>query len=461
MYTELFKLCGFEDAEIERERPRIDKAFKKLEIEAEDCKRAEDRVRKYFSLDLVGVRKCLGLGLKELIDLVLAKDEGKKLVYTSVPPPAGLCLSLNIAGIWCQVPESVLALGMGQIFGKLAPIMEAAEEHGLPPAVAACSYHQVRLGGMIKGIIPLPDAVISSGFFCDQSAKVYELIHEVYGVRIVELDSCVDSNWGEWPEIPERRVRLYADDIREAAEELERVLGIELTEETLNAGWRKYTDMRLSGQRVIELSKAEPMPISQVDLNPFWRLISSAGGRGLEEGPEAIDILTREVEKRVEEGKGVVEKEAPTVAFLTNSVGDPAMARMFEECGLAMRGPLIYYMPPLQRAESKFTTFEERTVEAMMRRGLYHSTPGCIAVMEESIKAMKPDALLWYYQFSCRASSPQALIIKKSIEDDLGIPVLLLEGDVFDERSYSAEVLRTKVEAFADMLRGRKAAKGA
>jgi len=461
MYTELLKLCGFEDAEIEKERPRVDKAFQKLEIGPEDCRHAEERLRKYFSLDLLGVRKCLGLGLKELIDLVLAKEEGRKLVYTSVPPPAGLCIALNLAGVWCQVPESVLALGMGQIFGKLAPIMEAAEEHGLPPAVAACSYHQIRLGGMVKGIIPLPDAVISSGFFCDQSPKVYELIHEVYGVHIVELDSCVDSNWGEWPEIPERRVRLYANDIEEAKEELERVLEIELTEEILNAGWRKYTDMRLSAQRVIELSKAEPMPISQVDLNPFWRVVSSAGGRGLEEGPEAIDILTREVEKRVDEGKGVVEKGAPTVAFLVNSLTDPAMSHMFEECGLAMRGPLVYYMPPLQRAESKFTTFEERAVESTLRRGLYHSTPGCIAVLEESIEAMNPDALLWYYHFGCRASCPQALIIKKSIEKDLGIPVLLLEGDVFDERSYSSATLRTKVETFADMLRERKAAKAA
>ena len=30
-YTEVLKLCGFEDAEIEREKPRLDKAFKKLE----------------------------------------------------------------------------------------------------------------------------------------------------------------------------------------------------------------------------------------------------------------------------------------------------------------------------------------------------------------------------------------------------------------------------------------------
>ena len=49
---------------------------------------------------------------------------------------------------------------------------------------------------------------------------------------------------------------------------------------------------------------------------------------------------------------------------------------------------------------------------------------------------------------------------EKGMEDELGIPVLLLEGDLFDPRSYRAEALRTRVEAFADLLQMRKAAKG-
>ena len=36
MYTELLRLCGYEEEEIEKERPRIDKAFKKLDIGPED-----------------------------------------------------------------------------------------------------------------------------------------------------------------------------------------------------------------------------------------------------------------------------------------------------------------------------------------------------------------------------------------------------------------------------------------
>ena len=44
-YDELLKLCGFEDEEIKNERPRIDKAFQKVEIGPEDMKPAESWVR--------------------------------------------------------------------------------------------------------------------------------------------------------------------------------------------------------------------------------------------------------------------------------------------------------------------------------------------------------------------------------------------------------------------------------
>ena len=84
-YDELLKLCGFEDEEIKRESPRIDKAFQRLELGPEDMKSAESWVRQNHDIELLGVRKVLRLWLKELVDLVLARDEGKKLVYYGFP----------------------------------------------------------------------------------------------------------------------------------------------------------------------------------------------------------------------------------------------------------------------------------------------------------------------------------------------------------------------------------------
>ena len=134
MSTGLLQLCGFEVEEIERERSRIDRAFEKLELRPADIERAEARVNRCFDTSLEGVRKSLGIWMKQLIDLVLAREEGRKIVYPSYPiiPMIGLALNLVSDEIYCQSPEIVLDVAMGQILGKIDPILEAAEAQGLP-----------------------------------------------------------------------------------------------------------------------------------------------------------------------------------------------------------------------------------------------------------------------------------------------------------------------------------------
>ena len=157
----------------------------------------------------------------------------------------------------------------------------------------------------------------------------------------------------------------------------------------------------------------------------------------------------------------MIKKGAPRVGVYALPVSNIALTRMFEESGLNLVGPLAYYLPPLQRMESKYSTPEEQSIEGSLRRGVFHSTSGFLTETIDGAKELGLDGFLWFNQYACRASTPQMLIYKKGMEDELGIPVLLLEGDLFDPRSYRAEALRTRVEAFADLLRERKTAKRA
>jgi benzoyl-CoA reductase/2-hydroxyglutaryl-CoA dehydratase subunit BcrC/BadD/HgdB len=47
-------------------------------------------------------------------------------------------------------------------------------------------------------------------------------------------------------------------------------------------------------------------------------------------------------------------------------------------------------------------------------------------------------------------------MVKKQIEEQFGIPVMVMEGDIYDSRNYTAEQMRTRVETFAEMLREMK-----
>ena len=48
---ELLKLCGYEEDELSRELPRIEKAFNKLGITAEDIETGKQRLHKFYDIE--------------------------------------------------------------------------------------------------------------------------------------------------------------------------------------------------------------------------------------------------------------------------------------------------------------------------------------------------------------------------------------------------------------------------
>jgi len=227
-YDELLKLCGFEDKEINTERSRIEEVFQRLELGPEDMKTAESWVKQNHDIELMGVRKILRLWLKELIDLVLAKDEGKKLVYYGFPTITGpaAAIAASSDAIYCVCPDAVLSHTVGQIFNKLNPILEAGEQNGLPPGHSLCSLQQVRLGGMVKGIIPVPDMVLTSSYYCDMGSKADELIHQRYRHPAIYVDGSMDSRWGEFPNYFPERIDFLGGELNKALGKVKEILAV-------------------------------------------------------------------------------------------------------------------------------------------------------------------------------------------------------------------------------------------
>ena len=73
-YREFFRLCGFTDDQIEKERPRIDKAFRKMGIDQETIKRGERRIMEHCAAGAEEGRRLLGMWIKEFIALAVRED---------------------------------------------------------------------------------------------------------------------------------------------------------------------------------------------------------------------------------------------------------------------------------------------------------------------------------------------------------------------------------------------------
>jgi len=357
-------------------------------------------------------------------------------------------------------PEVVLCQTLGQIFNRLHPVLEEGEAKGLAPGHAMCSLLQIKNGALEKGILPIPDMSIATSYFCDMGPKADELMQYKYGYPVQYVDACLDSPWGEWPAFDPEKAHYLGTQVNDLFKSLKDLFDLEITEEIWNNARLLAGRLYLATNQLNQHLIADPVPLGVADSELIINFPMGCTGIAMEEGAEAVEILAREVGERVEKGIGVVPRNAPRVALAFQSLIDPVFNQMIGEVGLAVPVVAILLPPPPAPDSQSYATLTlgEKRAEKAMYGGAYHSSYGLIKRMEESLKFAEVDGMIYNYQFSCRPLACNSKLLKLHIEKERRLPTLLLDMDFYDDRNYSAAALRTRLEAFSEMLKARKAA---
>lgn len=234
---ELLKLCGYEAKEMESEVPRVKKAFTKLGITDQDVSRAKQRLKTYYDIELKGIQKLFGLFVKEWVNLLLAKEEGKqKIIYGCMAPNfevIGSALRSNSKEVFALVPNPAFMVVLGCIFDKFVPILEAAEQLWVKSGlVSHCAMVKTRVGLFALNWVPRPDLLITSGSLCETSPKANDLIGELYNIPTCYYDTVQDRELWEYPD-SKRAVQLSVKGMRRMVQRIQEEVGFEITDEML------------------------------------------------------------------------------------------------------------------------------------------------------------------------------------------------------------------------------------
>jgi benzoyl-CoA reductase/2-hydroxyglutaryl-CoA dehydratase subunit BcrC/BadD/HgdB len=460
MYSEFLTLCGFSPKEIEKEQSRIDKTFNIWGITTEDVKRAEERIKRYFDLELTGMYQIRRLWIKEFVDMTLAKAEGKKVIYSSFPSISQITAGMAIMSekVFCTIPEPIILTVMGQYFGKLRHILELAEKSWLPPGQAHCAFLQARLASILGGMVSTPDLLISVGIACDQAGKTDELIEYLKGIPVVHIDSCNDEHGDHWPYPDPRRVRYLGQELKNVATVFQQVIGLELAEETINQGVSGWSQLKTIIDKIKKLrEKADPLPMSEKDWQNVFELGTLCSGRSVREGLEAVNTLLKELQERVNQGKGVLPKGAPRVINFFGSSSDPAVTEVIENAGLAsVTGGGSSSTRREKSSSSMYESVWEQIAAKNLNSAMHASAVLKIDDFKKQCQGGNVDGLIIAALVKCRAQAIHPRKAKDVIEKELGIPVLAIEFDNLDSREYTAEYFKSRVEPFAEMLKNRK-----
>jgi benzoyl-CoA reductase/2-hydroxyglutaryl-CoA dehydratase subunit BcrC/BadD/HgdB len=457
---ELLQLCGYEEAEIKTSLPRVEKAFKRLGLTSADIEQGKRRLGKYYDMQLKGIRQVFRLFLQEFLDSILVREEGKtRVLYGFMAPRYEIISSVinseskeaySINQCWAFL------VVMGCIFNKTLPIFEAAEDKWLKAGlVSHCGNVKILVGSLALGLLPKPDLLITTGALCETAPKTLDLLHEYYNIPVFFYETCQDRESREYSVASKRAINLEGQSLRTLVGKIQELTDIEITDDSLQAAFeaRQKLDVAINKMRNI-LINSNPLPLSPTHEN-LWSCLNSMTlyGDRLQDAIEAVNTLCEELQERVNQGLGVVEKGSPRIlAICPGQQSDPAFEHLVNELGIAMVATdSIFSLPYEEQPQGPYTKL------ALPLQSIRLIAPvKKIPLIVEGCKRLKVDGVLNRYHAGCRAVVGDALLISKEIEREIGVPTLLLEWENFDSRVFNYEQYKNKLEIFKTVMLNRR-----
>jgi benzoyl-CoA reductase/2-hydroxyglutaryl-CoA dehydratase subunit BcrC/BadD/HgdB len=305
------------------------------------------------------------------------------------------------------------------------------------------------LGGM-----PAPDLMVTTSSVCDVRLKWFEDMAQRLNVPLFTLDrpERVFNDIRRQP-MP-HEVNYYKSVLEDYFSFVTDVTGIKYNEDRLREcmDWSyKTNELRLE---ILDLRKAVPSPMGCAD--GFATMYPGMYCSGTEKAFNYYKELRDEVKAKVLAGEGIVQNEK----FRLMWYGIPLWFNMgifnyFEDIG-----GVFAYEPAYNPSPWPQSTGGDPLTE-MAVRALYTGTSmssGMSSILEQCREYHINGAVLAFL-LTCRPVYLPALETKRVLEKELGIPSVMIECDLVDERSYSEAQVKTRLDAFAEQILGQLEAK--
>jgi len=370
-----------------------------------------------------------GLRVKELVE---RKKAGKKvigafclyapeeLVYAADATMVGLC-----GGADFSIPDAE-----AQIPRELCPLIK--------------SFYGFKVGGTCPYFQSCN--LVVGETTCDGKKKVYELLGEITPTYVMEIPHRTDT--------PQARA-LWLAEMKAFKAQIEQLTGNVIEKGALKEAIRLINEKRKAMRRVSEARKASPVPISGLDA----LLVNQISFYDdVERFTKMTNELADELEERNRAGNGVASADKPRLMFsgcpmaipnwklhsIIEGMGVPVVA---EESCIGSR----YFTDLVQPKGNSVDSMLEALVDRYAQISCACFTPNNerIEKVVQMAKEYHADGVVYNVLQYCHAYNVEAVKVGRALKAK-GVPMLKINTDYSSE---DVEQIRTRVEAFTEMLR--------
>jgi bcr-type benzoyl-CoA reductase subunit B len=373
---------------------------------------------------------------------------GRKIAWITSGGPVEPLIAMDIIPVY---PENYGAMiGASHMGGDLCAKAEA-----LGYSTDLCSYARADIacaledGGPIGGL-PRPDMLICCNNICGTVMKWYEIQARYFKVPLFIFDTPFCHTG-----FSDEAKRYVTRQLVEYIELLEKVCGRKFDyEKSMEVGRLSIQGQRL-WQEVLDAAAHRPSPMTAFDSFFFLALIVTL--RGTQKVVDFYTELLQEIRERVEQGVSAVENERYRLLWdnlpvwyrlkwLSDTFASHDACLVADTYTTAWCGSMKYIDE---------NNFIDSLAEAYTRIYLNIGVDEMASSVLEMIDKYEADGLVMHSNRSCKPYSLGQYDIMRTVQRERGIPCMMLESHMVDERSFSESQTATRIEAFMEVVRQR------
>lgn len=381
-------------------------------------------------------------------ELARAPSEGRKTAWCTSVGPAEL---LRAMGFDVYFPENHGAmLGASRMATDLIPLANAK---GFSPDI--CSYLTSDVGSYLKGETPLQrmglsgvpkaDVLVFNTNQCRDVKDWFQFYAREWNVPClgVHTPRAIGEVDGELASYVGRQIERLV-------EPLEQVSGTRFDIDRLREVIDLSRECTLLWKAVLETAAHVPSPLSFFDAT--IQMGPAVVLRGRTDAVDYYQTLLSELQQRNADGLSAVEDER----FRVYWEGMPVWGKLrplssqFAElraCVVASTYCNSWIFEALDRADPFCSMARAYSGIFICRSEDYKEQ-----YIEEMVRKYRIDGILYHDSKTCPNNSNNRYELPERLRHRLGIPHLVIHGDLNDLRLYSEEQTRTNIEAFVEQL---------
>jgi len=338
-------------------------------------------------------------------------------------------------------PESVISMFANSHLTD--DILKTAEDNN--HSRDTCSFLRGTVGTVIKNYMPMPDFLIATSLYCHGSAQVFYSLSKKYNKPFYYID------------VPGHHDRNYVVDyvakqIEDVMKKMAKDSGIKYDIDKLIRAIEYSNQARDYYVKVNELRRNRPTPMLGGEAIDY--AIMLAHTFGCKEMVDICKTLYEELKERVDNRIGSLDEERYRILwrqlrpYYSNVLFDyleitHKAAVVFEEVNF------VHWedMDPKEPFKSIAKKLLSNPPMDFSRKWLTYT----VGLVDD----YDIDGIVEFAHWGCRYLTANTQIVKDELQNK-NIPILVIDGDCIDRRDYSDGQVKTRIDAFIEILNRKK-----